>query len=471
MQSNFPNITELIRSGNDPGDRKTKSKHIDDIEPVVFLTDINHLNRDAIRLWADLFPAVHVVSHTELPEDFMQKSTAGDKFRRHRYTFGENRSSVWNRILKEVSSSWALFLEDDEVVHLPGLTSGSKRNLKHWMPVLIQWQEDNMLRQCYHIRLVANTGEDIFEGKQLPDCTSYIAGNEITLNEEPVFIFRKSSPFSGLDPDEELSVPNPSPQVYLAMGAQNFREGKYVHAAAQYRKLLKSAELLPYDRLAAVNGLAGTLAEQYKWAQAIEMAVKSIKMQPRQRFPYLLLFRIHQLAKRWKEAHEILSRYYHRKDELSAANFDKVLPEEETLVQLADMAFRAGLREESYSYCKKLYLLRGGNVESEFLKRLLLFSIEQSDYRQSMKYFIELFSGRFPDQLDDTYEKMLFEFLALFMKNGWYAFAAGKYQQLLEHNPDNETYMRRWLVALSKSKDIDRAQKVIARMRLRKKTG
>lgn len=441
------------------------NRRISQIEPVLYLSDVAYLNIDTINTWLEVFTAVHIAAPSAFP------SGLPAEVHWHCYDPGDYRSNVWNRMLKQVDSSCVLFLEDDEMIHLPCLPSNEEPDQSSWRPALIQWQDGNTLRQCYQVRLVANNGEAVFSGRNFPDCTAYITANNIELNKHPVFIFRNKSPYDDLVPEDELSVAKHSPQIYLMMGAHYFEEGKYVHASAQYRKLLKSDDILPYDRLAAVNGLASTMAEQYKWSQAVGMAVKSIKMQPRQRLPYLILFRIHQLGKRWKEAHDILKSYYALKDELSAANFDKVLSEEETLVQLADMAFRCGLREESFDYNKKLYTLQGGNVEPELLQRLLLFAVEQSDYNKAVKFFNELFAGRIPDKMDEEIEKQVFEFLALFMKKGWYVFAAGKYQELLEYQPTNETYMRRWLVALSKSKDINKAQKVVAKMRIKKKTG
>ncbi len=448
-----------------PSRTGTGQKRIKGIEVILFLSDITSLNPGKLRRWVKVFSAVHVVSPGVHPENLP------DGICRHHYEADEYRSTIWNRILKHVQAPWALFLEDDETVDLPGLPSGQDLDMQKWMPALIQWQDGELLRQCYHMRLVTAGAEAPFQGKHLPDCTEYITNNAIYLNAEPIVIHRESTPYDNLNPEEELAAAKPSPQVYLAIGARHYRERRYVHAAAQYRKVLNTPDVLPYDRLAALNGLSGAMAEQYKWSQAIELAAKSIKEESRQRLPYLILFRIHQLAKHWEEAHDILERYYELRNELSAANFDKVLPEEETLMQLADLAIRAGLRGAAFKHYKRLYAIRGGDVDPDTLQRLLLLAIEQSDYGQAVRFFNERFAGQFPDKLDERSEEQLFDMLALFMEKGWYQFPAGKYQDLLDYQPGNETYLRRWLVALSKSKDIGKAQKVVAKMRIRKKTG
>ncbi|MDG5766717.1 hypothetical protein QA596_04495 [Balneolales bacterium ANBcel1] len=442
-----------------------ETENMADITPVLFLTDETMLQADAVRQWLAWFPAVQVAAPGDRPE------YVPDTVRWMRYEPKEYRSAVWNRMLAEVSTRWALFLEDDEIVNLSGFGALDTDSLKNWPPVMIQWRDGNMLRQCYQIRLVAASKEPLFDGKNLPDCTSHITRNGINITGEPLYIHRESRLFEELDPEDELSVARPSPQVYLTMGARYFDQRKYVHAAAQYRKVMHSGDVLPYDRLAAINGLASCMAEQYKWNQALDTAVKSIRLEPKQRLPYLILYRIHQLGKRWGEAHDILLTYYSLRDELSAANFDKVLPEDETLAQLADMAFRAGMRKASYEHYSKLYMLRGGNVDQGLLHRLLLFAIEQEDFEQSEGLFKKLFGASFAEKMDSATEEQVFDYLTLFMERGWYEFAGARYQKMMELEPSNETYVRRWLVALSKSKDLKKAQRVIAGMKLRKKTG
>jgi len=447
-----------------PGKSITREQ-ITDITPVLFLTDMAYLNPGHILTWLKVFPVVHVAA----PEGV--SGSVPEEVVWHSYGKEEYRSEVWNRVLEMVDTPWVLFLEDNETIHLPSLPADDTLDPQNWKAALIQWRSENQLRQCYQIRLVAKSGTPLFNGKNLPDCNSYISGKGIDVDLNPVYIYRDSDPFSDLDPEDELSVARPSPQVFLALGARYFDERKYVLASAQYRRVNKSDDVLHYDRLAAINGLASCMAEQYKWAQAVEMAVMSLKLEEKQRLPYLILFRIHQLAKRWNEAHDILNQYHQLGETISAANFDKLLSEEETLVQLAETAFRAGLRKESYNHYQRLYMLRGEKVDASLLQRLLLFSIEQDDYEQSVRFFNELFTGLIPDNIDANAEEQLFEYLALFMEKGWYEFASNLYQELLEHQPGNETYMRRWLVALSKSKDIRKAQQVVGKMRWKKKTG
>ncbi len=442
-------------------------KKFTDIASVLYLTELSKLRIETVRQWLIFFSSVHVAAPAPRPS-FIPEEVCWTE-----YEPGDYRSQVWNQVLSKIEDPWVLFLEDDEMVDLLALTAMKRDHVRTWPPLLIQWREGETLRQCFQMRMVANTGAILFDGKHLPDCTSYIHRNDIKVGDQAIFVHRDTPLMDNLDPEEELSVKCPSPQVYLSLGARYFDNKQYVHAAAQYRKVMKAGEVLQHDRLAAMNGLASCMAEQYKWSQALEMATKSIRLDYRQRLPYLILFRIHQLAKRWEEAHEILLRYYALMGEATAANFDKVLPVQETLEHLAEVAFRAGMRKASYEHYRKLYTIRGGKVDSDFLHRLLLFATEQEHYEQATSYFFKLFADSFPDNVEGEAEKQIFEFLALFMERGWYEFASARYQELLEHQPSNEAYMRRWLVALSKSKDISKAQQVISRLRIkkRKKTG
>ncbi len=444
------------------------SKKAFGIEPVIFLTGKERPDPGSITRLLEYFPVVHIASSGNLPDSF--SSSEEKNIVLHRFQNEESIAAVWNAMLHRIEAPWVLFLKNNERIEFEGFPSGRDLDRRLWMPALIRWKKGKHQQECYQIRLVANTGEEPFKGRCLPDCTDYIHSRGIEVSGQPLNIHRNNDPHDDLDPERELEMPNPSPPVYLVMGHRCLKEGKNVHAAGHYRRAMKRPGILSWDRLAALNGLASSMAEQHKWRQSAELALQSIREQPRQRLPYLILFRINELEKKWKEAHDALLGYYRQKDKVTAASFDKMLSKEETLVLLSEMAFRAGLRDESFRYNKELYKKGQGKFKPELLERLLLFSIELSDYENAVKFFNEMFAGHIPHDVSDVEEK-IFEYLRLFMEKGWHKFAAERYQQLLEADPDNQVYVRRWLAAISKCDDIDKGQKIVARMRIKKKTG
>ncbi len=454
-----------------------QQKHrIDWVEPALYLSDSSKPVPSTLFQWLKVFPAVQVASPDACP-----KSLEG-KVSWYRYTDEENRTGVWNKMAAAAKAPWVLFLQDDEKPDLSSIPGIQDISEDYWKPVLIRWRENGSMHQCYQIRLVSSAADNPFDGIGLPDGTGYLFRKKIRLGHQPVTIQRESDPFADLDTERELVSPRPSSQSFLVAGRRLVQQGDYVLAAAQFRKVLKTEKLLVCDRAAALNGLAGCKAEQFKWDRAAEFAEKSIRLQPRQWLPYLILFRIHQLGKRWQEAHDVLSEYHRMNKQVSGASFDRTLSETETLKQLADMSARAGNMEGAFSYYQKLYESDKPAVASDdseasvkadsgnkLLERLLIFALELEKYDCSVHYYREMFGDIAPGEMDEQREELLFDCLGLFMRNGWYDFASARYKELVENEPENDVYMRRWLVALSKSKDIDKARSLLTGIRRRKR--
>ncbi|HKK61895.1 MAG TPA: hypothetical protein VJ951_05010, partial [Bacteroidales bacterium] len=239
-------------------------------------------------------------------------------------------------------------------------------------------------------------------------------------------------------------------------------EKKYVYAAAQYRRLLKMEKLLSYDRLAALNGLAGCFVETYKWQRAIDTAQSSIEIESMQYLPYLIQYRIYQLNKQWDQSLHALEAYLEALNSGSKANYDKYISREETLLKLGKLSINTGDKEKALKYYESYYRLKNGIVDPEFLNMLLVLSIEQSNYRKSVYFFKEMFEDSIPDKLTAEQQHKLNEFLSMFMVNGWYDYPFEMYEQLYEEDSKNSEYRRRLIVTLSKTNRIEKAKKIIA---------
>lgn len=433
------------------------------IEAVLYLSDRQYYDQHKIKTLVDYFGTLVVAAPFPSPEQ-KQKQVQWISYSE------ELRSELWNDLLQQSSTEWILFIEDDEVLHFSSLPSKKALNAQQWPPALIKkegkGQGTNF--QYYNMRLIpAEIAEDntIFSGKNLPDCTSYIRENNIDLLNNPIVLERQSDPVTGVDIPDELSIQNHAPKLYLVQGKRDFENKEYVCAAAQYRQLLKKDKLLPYDRLAAVNGLASCLAEQHKWEKALSLTRQSIEAESLQRLPYLIQFRIYQLRKQWEEALHALQEYYQRLTLFSRANFDRLMEEEKSLVHLANTALKAGDRPKATEYLDELFTLKRGNADEELLEKALLLSIELEDYKRSVDLFERLFDDQLPPGEGDLESRSsMDEILTLFMKQGWYDYVSGVYKAFHEAYPEDREFKRKYIVTLTKTNRLDQARKMVANM-------
>ncbi len=429
------------------------------IDLVVYLTDVKYLNSKKLQEWNSIFNSLKVIAPVERPAGLPDGISWRRSFAK------EHRTDIWNECVQNATKKWMLFIEDDEDICFNDFPTREAVNAKQWAPALIVHHQNEKLYQHYQMRLVPTGNEIVFQGKNLPDCTKYMVQNEVEITHMPILIERKSNPVQQVNPDDELAQRHHSPQLYLVQGDQHFKQKKYVLAAAQYRHILKQKRLLPHDRLGAVNGLASCMAEQYKWPQALALADTSIQAESFQSVPYLIQFKIYQLQKNWKEAYKALHNYYERIELYSLANFDVKIGEEETLLNLTDLALKTGNRSKALELFNKLYEIRNGEVEEAFLHKVMLLSLELSDYESSVFYFNKIFDRILcKEDLSDLKSKEFKDYMTMFMENGWYDFVYDLYAQLHQDFPQNDEYRRRLIVASLKTNRIEQAQKLIAKV-------
>ena len=441
---------ESYRSSN------TDSRSFEWAELVFFLSDMQYLDREKIADWNQRFAKLTVAGPQQRPP----KLDASINW--YCYNTERLRSSVWNELIADAGNEWLMFVEDDESIRFEEFPGKEAVHAKRWIPALILNNKEQSLEQYYQMRLVHSSHAGLFDGGDLPDCTRYIRQNNIDLSEKALLIDRSSNPNDHVETDNELSLQEYAPQLYLILGRQYFDDGKYVRAAAQYRQLLKKEKLLPFDRIGAVNGLASCMAEQYKWQKALTLARESIDAEPQQCLPYLIQFKIHELNKQWSKAYEMLKNYYERFQFSSRANFDRSIGEEETVLMLANIALKAGKKQAASDLFEELFTLKRGSVDRSFLRQVLLLSIELSDHERSVYFFKQLFSKEQLQELDETKEKALNDFMSMFMKEGWYEHVADVYRELYAQQPQSQEYKRRLIVALTKTNKMERARELIA---------
>jgi len=436
-----------------------KSTEMKWAEVVLFLTDASFLDNRKVSQWAEYFSTVTIAAKSQRPANL------SDSITWYCYKEEQSRAEVWNVLADSSQKQWILFLVDDEIVRFGSLPEEHSIGSDKWPPVLIRHKKPGKDRQFYHMRMVNTSlseNGNIFAGKNLTDCTQFVRENEIELANQPVIVERKSCPIEHINIDEELSVKTNAPKLYLVQGERYIKEKKYVRAAAQYRQLLKKDKLLPFDRLAGVNGLASCLTEQHKWKKALVLAKESLKAESLQSLPYLIQFRIHELKKEWRKAHDILHQYYQRISLHSRANFDRKIEEGKTLVRLANVSLKDGNRKQAADYFDKLFSYKREEIDRSVLKKVLVLSIELENYERSVSLFERLLGKRLPDDLEQEHLEELDDYMTMFMQREWYEYVSNVYAKLHNAFPENRSYKRRLIVTLTKTNRLDKAKKMVA---------
>lgn len=436
------------------------SKYIEWAEIICHLSDMKFLDLKKIKRWSQIFFKVKVLA----PEAGVEIELPNVEWSVYDPT--RTRTALWNHELMHADKEWVLFLEDDEEVILMDFPEKKHLRNDRWSPSLISVEKEDKTHQYYQMRLVNSTIGPVFTGQDLPDCTKYIVSNDVKLSHMPVLIERTSDFTRSVDLMKEQSIADYAPQVHLIEGRRLFKAGKYMNAASYYRQILKKERLLPFDRLAAVNGLASCLTEQFKWQDALNLAEASLEAESLQNTPYLIQYKIQQLQQHWEEAYQALNRYHESLNLHSKASFDVIVNTEDTLLSLTDLAMKLGEKSNAKEHLRELYQLKNGNIDEGFLKKLLLLCIELEDKNCSILYFNRLFEDIFPKNLlNDEKRKAEFnDFMTMFMSNGWYEFVHDVYSKLLEVYPEEDEYKRRLIVVSVKTNRIEQARRLASKV-------
>ena len=430
------------------------------ITAVLFLSDRSHYDQKKVTQWDDYFGSLIVAGVGEAPQSLPE----GVYW--YKYDKEMGKAQVWNAVAREYNGRWMLFAENDEQIHFSDMPNQQAVENNQWVPALISTEKEGTQLQHYQMRLIDTSdieAQNVYSGFDLPDATDYVRGNDIILTDKPIIIERKAPPHLKVEVETELSQPFQASRLYLVQGKRDLKNNKYVRAAAQFRQLLKKEKLLPFDRLAAVNGLASCLAEQHKWEKALSLTKQSLEAESLQCLPYLIQFRVHELRKEWHDALNALQRYYDRFSLFSRANFDRKIDEEKTLVNLANVALKAGQRSKATDYFEKLFMFKRDNADREMLEKALLLSIELGDYERSVYLFERMFGDQLP--LHDMQEQLreeIDEVMTMFMKRDWYDYVSTVYRKLYNAHPEDQEYKRKLIVTLTKTNRLDQAKKMVA---------
>lgn len=433
------------------------------IDVVWYLSDTTFLNPSKLQLLTEQFGTVTVCSSESRPE------MVDASIRWEMYEEEEFRSETWNRVLRNGKNNWVLYLVDEEEIRLSSLDTEYERNTREWPAALIIDTESDKNYQFYQMRLVHVQDGFMFDGVHLADCSRFMSQQGIGIATVPIEILAKKNPNAHVDIDQELKIKNYSPQLYLEGGYRLYKAKKYILSAAQYRMVANLSHTLPFDRLAALNGISGCYAEMFKWEQALATAEKSIQEDAFQNLPFLIKFKVSQLNKQWEEAYSALHTYYenthYERIKLhSKANYDVKISVDETLLDLIDLALKAGFKQEASDHLEELFNLKEGNLEDSFIRQLLVLSIELSDFDKSEFYFKKLFAGKFPENCTDAEIVELNDYMEMFMKQNWYESVYQVYSELHFKFPQNDEFRRRLIVTLVKTKRVEQARNLATKV-------
>lgn len=404
----------------------------------------------------------HLKNHFKLvtiAAPFERKLLLSDNMKWFRFPSDMDKASVWNHLIRESKSEAQFILEEDEELAEQSLQFLKLKEQDKWAAALITVKNGYTVSAYHQIRFIGESEGDIFEGGDIPDATNYIMHHKVMLNDTPISVTRSKSPFSNLAGNGGVDK---TARRELLEGYEKVINRKYSEAAAYFRKVLKQEKLLPFDRLAAVNGLSTCLTEQFKWEKAIKLAEQSAEAEPLQYIPYLIQFRIYELKKDWARAFDALQKYYGLIEKSTRASFDKGMCREKTLEKMGDLALKVKDHNVAGEYFEELYNIKEGAVERGFLKRLFVMASDRGDFAKSKLFFEKLFDAYFPDKLSTRASSELQDCMEQFMKNRWYDYALQVYEELVEEHPSNSEYKRRYVVLLTKLNRMDRAKKLIA---------
>lgn len=382
---------------------------------------------------------------------------------RLRYTEDEGKVSGLNRAIAATGSEWQLLIEEDEEFSLSDLSELlDSRDTQKLVPFLVDSSDPSFSRQNYQVRLIPGTGVDhVFDGFVIPDLHRTYRERKWDLQSKTFPINKEGPLFSRPDIRREAEGARPTSLQNLWNGVWNTSRQRYARAELAFRDVLDTEDLFEFDYLAVLNGLCNALIEQHKLDDARTFTEKSLTINSLQRSPYLNLYKIYSMKGDRCRAIEALEDYLAVYDSDSRANMDVVLPQREAHFLLAETAIRTGDYEKSFTHYEAFYRLNRGDIGLPVLEKLFIYAIELENYQKSVQYFYDIFGDQLPDNLDDAMSGRLLEALSLFMDNGWYDFVSDIYENLIEHNPENNRLVTGWIHILIKNRDIKKAQSLI----------
>ena len=376
-----------------------------------------------------------------------------------------SKTAQWNEMVRSTHTPWALFLDGGEQLDLSELDALSYIDQESWASTLISLTGFEQTEFYHQLRLVPTfVDEEIFSGHQIPDASRFVQRNNIKLLPDCLHISRKSYLWQDVDLELERAQ-SPMPTTIHLYEARNLiKNNKYVQAAAEYRQVLKKADVLPFDYLAGLNGVARCYAEQHKWTRALEYTEESIAREKQQYMPYLIQFRIYQMNKNWGAALESLEHYWDNTKSYSRSSHETILPISETLLQMSNLSLKAGKNELAYTYLTQYIRAMGEELDPQYQHAALTLAIELSMKKEALLHLNALYPNPVLFEFTEEEEARFHDYLELFLNQSWFEPVQQIYTALYNARPESEHYKRRLIVTLIKSDRLDQAKSLLYRV-------
>jgi len=379
-------------------------------------------------------------------------------------TYSEEKGRVHslNQAMDVVRTPWVLYMDEGEVI----CNFSFEPQAGNVYPAQIEHVHPNeRTNYNYEIRLFPLSNGITFKGFDLPDLYDTFLQNEWKLTGNEFIEIQRAQcgeMYRDMNPDKEIKSNAESSKVRLIKAIRLVTQQDTKKAIKCFQQALKREKLFIYDYTAALNGLADALTEQNKWEDARTCVELSLLEESVQRMPYLVLYKIAHLNRNWSKAVENLEKYLYYHGEISRTNYDVYLKKEQCHYLIAESALRDGNYQAALSHYEQYYHLRGGDVEFDVLKKLLLYSIELDDYDHAVQHFTDMFDDYIPDLINEKVYHQIHEALSLFIEKGWADFSCKIYEQIYNENSKNETILHHWIAALIKAKKVKKAQRILA---------
>ena len=376
---------------------------------------------------------------------------------------GNDKTSHWNYLAYNSETPWVLFLDDNENFESLDLSFLHQIDQNTWCSCITNINTDKGIESYHQARLVLSGIEGIFQGVELPDASNYILDNNIQFLNKSINIQSDSIPWEYIDISQERLSLNTPVNLYLHEARMYITEQKFTQAAGSYRVALKKERLLPFDYLAALNGLARCYVEQHKWTRALELMEYSIELEPQQHLPYLIQYKVYQLSKNWDAAVTSLNSYLLNYESISRSSHDIKIPYHETVLELSNLHLDLGQKDLAYEfYCDFLNTSLVSVRESHHLALKMAIGLEKK--REANRHFKFLYPNILELNLDVIETKQFHDYMEMFLENNWHSIVEKVYTRLYEANLTNRMYRRKLIATLVRADKLELAREIMQKV-------
>ncbi len=376
---------------------------------------------------------------------------------------GGTKTSKWNYLAYNAKTPWILFIEGNEILEMSNLSYLHELNNDTWSSCIVSVQTNKGIESYYQNRLVPTGIEGIFQGRELPDTSNFILENNVKFLHQSIDIQSDVIPWEQIDISAERVSLNSPVNLFLYEARKYISEQKFVQAASSYRVALKKDRLLPYDQLAALNGLARCYVEQHKWVRALELMEYSIDLEPQQHLAYLIKYKVYQLGKNWDAAVDALNSYLQNYEIFSKSSHDIKIPYDETVLELSNLHLDLGMKDKAYEYyCDFLNTSLEEVRESHHLALKMAIGLEKK--REANKHFKFLYPDILNLNLNRIETKQFHDYMEMFLENNWHSTVEKIYTKLYEAYPTNRMYRRKLIATLIKADKLELAREIMQKV-------